>query len=299
MLSFERPSLALTTAFMDRLESMRASLDSKAWKHWVRTSTTCRKWRYFLACDPYTRWGLLKPRGYAGDATLMDFAYRHPSVEEEINRCSPDGSAIYQLTSAAEQSKSARARLQLVANKLNDFSETHDRVSVASFASGHGRELEFLAKQQDRTAWEKIVAFTAIDSDADALQVLAEGIPVNYQGRVRTLNKNILRCRNNDIEPVDFCYSLGLFDYLDKGMAEKALARMWQVLKPGGVLIVANLAQDAANLGYCEAIMDWWMVCRSEEEMQALGCFLEDQGDVAHVGIARAGCFYYLTACKA
>ena len=71
---------------------------------------------------------------------------------------------------------------------------------------------------------------------------------------------------------------------------------MLSLTAPGGKCIVANLAPDAANLGYCEAIMDRWMVTRDEAAMQMLG-----QRSVAlrsgggPVVVRKHGCFNYLS----
>lgn len=291
MRDFENPSVSSVAAFMDNLETLRYSLDPPEWKRWVKADLTCRKWRYFLASDPYTRWGLVKPKGYAGDATLMDFAYGHQSVRGEIGNSGPVGSAVYALTSEAPQSQSARRRIALVAAMMRRLAESCDSLSVMSFASGHGRELELL----DESTRTKVARFTAIDMDSSSLHEL-QASSRNLVGNLRPVCQNVLRCDPEILGSADFCYSLGLFDYLNAAQAEKVLAKMWRCLKPGGTLLVANLAPDAANLGYCEAIMDWWMTPRSEADMAALGASLPGCGGVACV--SRTGCFYYLTASK-
>jgi hypothetical protein len=78
------PSVESLPSFMATLETNRQSMQEAEWREFTKRSVPLRKWRYFLAMDPYARWGLVKPRGYPGDATRMDFAYRHPSVPEDI-----------------------------------------------------------------------------------------------------------------------------------------------------------------------------------------------------------------------
>jgi SAM-dependent methyltransferase len=274
---------------MDYLESLRQSLNFSDWQRYVKTDNTCRRWRYFLSSDPYTRWGLIKPKGYAGDATLMDFAYGHPSVCEDISSSGPMGMAVYSLTKSAKQSESARQRIGLIADTMERLVETRGFISVTSFASGHGRELELL-EQSTRL---KIKRFTAIDQDLLSLKELRDSSQ-NLIDNIQTVCENIMRCKPTAMESADLCYSLGLFDYLKTAQAEKVLKKMWRVVAPGGKLLVANLALNAANLGYCEAIMDWWMLARSEEEMIALGNSLMDTKEVEDMNVAKTGCFYYL-----
>lgn len=67
-------------------------------------------------------------------------------------------------------------------------------------------------------------------------------------------------------------------------------------MRPGGKLLIANLDPDAANLGYCEAIMDWWMIPKSRHDFEELGSFLGEQ--VSDRQVLRHGCFNYLVCTK-
>lgn len=283
------PSIHSVEQFMAGIERLRSRLDTKAWSALVRSDQAIRQWRYFLTSDPYTRWGLLKPRGYPGDATLMDFAYCHASVSDDVAGASPLGTQIYQHTSRAAQSESARQRIALIRARLRAARPAHP-ISVMSFAAGHAREFETLSTAECRN----IERFTAVDLDAVSLataQISASGIA--FEGVCR----NLIRDSFDDLPPADLVYSLGLFDYLNEARARTVLAKMWRQVAPGGSLIVANLAVDAGNLAYCEAIMDWWMITRDSAQMQALGAYvaaLEDGKGEHHVALARHGCFFYL-----
>ena len=45
---------------------------------------------------------------------------------------------------------------------------------------------------------------------------------------------------------------------------------MFDMLRPGGKLIVANFVPNNHGRGYMEAFMDWNLICRDEAEMAAL-----------------------------
>ncbi len=154
--------------FMLDIERQRKSMNPDEWRNHVSSDTALCKWRYLLSHDPYTKWGLIKPRGYAGDATLMDFAYKHPSVSQYVDNAGDLGKQIYKHTSSARQSKSARERTEHIASLISNICNKHSNVSIASFASGHGRELELLNKHTS----DAISKFVAIDSDSDSLSTL-------------------------------------------------------------------------------------------------------------------------------
>jgi hypothetical protein len=45
---------------------------------------------------------------------------------------------------------------------------------------------------------------------------------------------------------------------------------MFDLLNPGGTLLVANFAQGLLDAAYMEAFMDWWLTYRTDEELHNL-----------------------------
>lgn len=277
--------------FMIHIEEQRKVLRTEDWKTYISKNKDINRWRYFLSHDPYTRWGLLKPRGYPGDATLMDFAYKHKFIEEHIENSGPIGQEIYEYTSSAKQSISARKRTQYIANQIAFLCQNHKNISISSFASGHGREFEYLSEAEK----ENIIELLAIDSDINSLNEISR----SFRGEsVRCALKNVFRIRMKEYGKYDLVYSLGLFDYLEERYAISLIDKMWCGVKSGGRLLIANLNMNATNLGYCEAIMDWWMIQRNESELLKLGESLQDSASVDNISVENLGCFSYLVINK-
>jgi extracellular factor (EF) 3-hydroxypalmitic acid methyl ester biosynthesis protein len=65
-------------------------------------------------------------------------------------------------------------------------------------------------------------------------------------------------------------YSLGLFDYLTAPVAQAVLGRLYQLLEPGGTLIVGNFHVGNPTRWYMDYWMDWSLLYRTEEELLAL-----------------------------
>jgi hypothetical protein len=282
---FSSPTLATIGPFMSALEQARLQESFDAWCTFTQKSALLRKWRYFLSLDPYTRWGLLKPRGYPGDATLMDFAYGHPSIQEDVVSAGPVGEAIYQLTSGAAQSASARLRIQLIANEIAAAAEAGP-ITVASYASGHARELEQLPIEVAR----QVSLFMALDADDRSLEEARRSAgPIGFEG----FKRNVIKQDLADLPKAKLVYSLGLFDYLRDDHATLVIRKMLAQTEPGGTTLLANLAPSAANLGYCEAIMDWWMLPRTEVDLLRLADAAMDQRG-GNATVEQHGCFNYL-----
>lgn len=281
------PSIEGLPAFMGAIERLRAALSPRDWRTLIRANPDVRSWRYFLALDPYTRWGLLKPRGYAGDARLMDFAYRHADVMPYVGHAGPVGAAIYEYTSSAAQSVSARERIGFIRQTVASVTKQAPQ-RVTSFAAGFARELDGLSE----AALANITEFVAIDSDDLALaQVRRKAGAINC----KLVHRNVVADETSDLDQSGLVYSLGLFDYLQAEPAQRVLRKMLRLTATPGLCVVANLSHEAANLGYCEGIMDWWMVTRSAEDLLALAqAAVQSEGREAEIETLRVGCFHVL-----
>jgi extracellular factor (EF) 3-hydroxypalmitic acid methyl ester biosynthesis protein len=63
----------------------------------------------------------------------------------------------------------------------------------------------------------------------------------------------------------DFIYSMGLFDYLTPPVARAVLARLFDLLRPGGVLLVGNYHVSNPGRLYMEYWLDWCLYHRTED----------------------------------
>jgi hypothetical protein len=182
----DEPILESIPKFMHTIEELKRGMQEEEWKNFCEKNSLIRRWRYFLSNDPLTRWGLLKPKGFAGDATLMDFCYQHKSISEFVDASSELGKNINSAIVGSQQPKSAQMRVELIAKEINEIAENKNEISLASFASGHAREFELVNKK----AKKKIEKFLAIDTDGDSLEKIrasAGDIPIEFA------KKNALR----------------------------------------------------------------------------------------------------------
>ena len=67
---------------IDGLWDLRASCPLATWKS-LQPAALRHPLRDVLHSDPFTRWAFEKPRGYPGDAVLLDYTYGHgPFVDD-------------------------------------------------------------------------------------------------------------------------------------------------------------------------------------------------------------------------
>lgn len=213
-----------------------------------------------LMLDPYSRRAVDKPRGYAGDAVMLDYIYR-PS------RPSLDGvaSIVHSATTSLPNAKSILWRRDYIATMIYNCMRKKECPEVMSVAAGHMRELDAL---RDMTA-DTNVTITALDQDSDSLREAKQTYhEFNILARPKSVTSLLRRAGSRD--RFDLIYSAGLFDYLSDALATSIIKAMYARLKPGGFLSVGNFTCDSHGRGFMAGFMDWCLIYRNEEQMRAL-----------------------------
>jgi SAM-dependent methyltransferase len=219
-----------------------------------------------LQQDPYTSRCFEKPRGYAGDAVMLDYIYRPPFLSPP--EASWQGEAVYAYTCEGSASRSVRNRRALLARTVDDLAEARGpaKVRAASLACGHLREAELMAYIDSKY----VENFWAVDQD----RLSVAECETSYGGRPITAIEgsvlDLLKGRHSEIHSLDLFYAAGLFDYLPDRLARKLILAMFGRLRSGGKLLIANFLPDTADRGYMEAYMDWWLIFRSEADLIGL-----------------------------
>lgn len=212
--------------------------------------------------DPYTARAYNKPRGYAGDAVMLDYIY----TGQTDHGISPMGARIFQGTTRVSMGLSVVYRKALLNAYINDAAALHSPFSILSVASGHCREIEGSLVLND--AFQG--AFIALDADA---QSCAEVTATYTNPKVRALHGNVKQLLQNEVALpglFNFIYSAGLFDYLNDAIARKLIATLLTRLAPQGRLLVANFVPSAYGRGYMACFMDWHLIYRTVDELKAL-----------------------------
>lgn len=205
--------------------------------------------------DPYTRRAYEKPRGYAGDARMLDYIYRPKAID--VSRI---GQIVHRATIGLPNARSILYRARLLADAIDHVAAETASPRILSVASGHMRELDHARLSERCEIW-------ALDQDQDSLLEAQRSYP-QVSRFIRCPISHILKNRLN--ARFDLIYSAGLFDYLSDRVAVALIRALHESLEPGGTLIVGNFAPDSHGRGYMAGIMDWHLVYRSEDDLLRL-----------------------------
>lgn len=228
---------------------------------------------------PFTKWSFDKPRGYSGDATLIDFIYQHPAIAEEVAKTTPLGRDIFGYTINAPGPVAVRERRDILTKFVD---ETADRVGpdaeILAIAAGHLREAETSKALHE----SRLKRWIALDQDPLSIGSIA----TQFSGtRVEPIDGSVrgLLARKHQVGSFDLIYAAGLYDYLSDKVAIRLTQLCMEMLKPGGTFLFANFSDEMADDGYMESYMNWELLQRSEADMWRItnSCATADTVDTA------------------
>jgi SAM-dependent methyltransferase len=245
-------------------EELRVACRETPRDEWVREVVpACRRHplHALLLQDPYTRRAFEKPRGYAGDAVMLDYVCTGipPAGTTDLGR------EVFRATTGSPNGRSVVARRDRLAGLIDGAAEAAPEPAILSLGCGHLREAQ--RARSARTGWGG--RFRALDQDGENLAVVRREQGPNGVRTVHSSVVPLLRGRL-PVEGQDLVYTAGLLDYLSDALAAGLLRAMYDMLRPGGRLLVASFTPDSHGRGYMEAFMDWWLTYREEGQMEEL-----------------------------
>jgi len=243
------------------LEHLRKSLAVDVWSEFV-DSPLAAQIRSRFVDDPYTRRGFEKPRGYAGDAVLLDYIYETAPLPDgtpirgrKINKWMRQNSRAFQ---------AVRHRRELLATHIDETIQANPSARILSIACGHLRE--FALCRFDPKSWRG--ELIAVDQDDASLAVVSSTYPRHSVVPTRMSILGLLK-NGRELGKFDFVYAAGLLDYLDDDTVVQLAQWGRHALKPGGTMLLANFSQ-CAERGFMEAVMQWPLIYRDATQLSKL-----------------------------
>ena len=203
------------------------------------------------------------PRGYMGDAEMIDMIYGMGNAGKKLTEASWTGRLIceHQFNWLGEYA--VRMRMFRIAWMIDRLIYKQRNIKIFSVASGHIRELffSFFFKESQSKFW-------ALDHDKITLRNIQKEFH-NYNIEiVHSSVQDILK--NNIEEKFNFIYSLGLYDYLKDNIAQRLTLSLFKMLNPDGRILIANFTPATKEMGIMEAFMNWHLIYRNYNDMKKL-----------------------------
>lgn len=233
-------------------------------------------WNFVLCCALMARTNL-KPRGYAGDSEMMKMIYLD-DYQGDTTFCK----LMQKYTVGVPAAQSVRNRRTLIMEMLRKFRQTNclapqEKIKILSVACGPAFEVEDILRSPGD--FEKY-HFTLLDQDSRALNEatrFVSNIEKKYDARAIIDYVNISvrfmlgkKPFKTGPSKFNFIYSMGLFDYLSTPVAKAIINKLYQMLIPGGELVVGNFHVSNPSKPFMEYWGDWHLIHRTEQELENL-----------------------------
>ncbi|MBV8639623.1 MAG: class I SAM-dependent methyltransferase [Candidatus Eremiobacteraeota bacterium] len=228
-----------------------------------------------------------KPRGYAGDAVMIDLIYDQTLTDPSNARLSELENWQYQTLAC----RAVRTRRMVTAAAIDGLTANTPR--IMSFACGHLREAEL----SRRVAEHDFSEFIAADQDPESLSYV-ERVFGKYGVSTRCATVGQAIREPATFGTFDLIYATGLYDYLSQDTASSLTGAFCSMLRPGGKVIVVNFAPTLSDAGWMEGVMDWWLIYRSPEEMHQLVSHQDPDLFDVETMVDGPGALVYLTVTK-
>ena len=198
---------------------------------------------------------LEKPGGYAGDYEMLEFIYNNKPLSEGLGYCADETFL------ADDYAKAVRNRKDTMKKKLKAFLESDPKdFNILNIACGASRDLRELFAENTFQLTGK-TTFTLIDKSKEALDFSKEQLKDHPSGtEFLFYNHSVYDYLKEPdkyhklLAGQDVVYSIGLADYIPEDALMKQIGFFYDLLKPGGKLIIAH--KDSKN--YHPLLPDWW-----------------------------------------
>ncbi|WP_246694673.1 class I SAM-dependent methyltransferase [Methylobacterium sp. WL6] len=255
----------MTDTIIDLLGLLKETFSPRTWREAVLPAARTHAVASLMHECPFTRHSYQRPRGYAGDAGLIDFVYRHPAARAAQEAATEAGRTVMAFTVNVTACEAVRERRSILAAKIDEAAARRRSPTILSLACGHLREVELsIALNEGRVG-----RLLALDQDAESLAVAGE-----YRGSVshaievqQATVRQILAGRT-DLGRFDLIYAAGLYDYLDARVAARLTRVLFDHLNGGGRLVIPNFLWGVREEAYMEVFMDWYLLYRTSAEIQ-------------------------------
>lgn len=241
-------------------------------------------WDIILSSEGLTLTNI-KPRGYLGDPEMTAHIYENGYRGNSIF-----GKLMHKHPVECRAAQAVRNRRRLLTRMLLEAEKTFPGLPRAGFkfmsvACGGAYEVRDLFEQTE-DAFERF-SCSLLDQDGYALSEAVEAISEIEKRTGKKLNRRAenlssllgVRPLNTSVRTMlkgrlwetwgrfHFIYSVGLFDYLTPPVARVVARKLYELLLPGGQLVIGNFHVNNPSKWYMEYWMDWPLYYRTEEDL--------------------------------
>jgi extracellular factor (EF) 3-hydroxypalmitic acid methyl ester biosynthesis protein len=228
-----------------------------------------------VLCSPFLYRTYTKPLGYAGDYEMVNMMLRDP-----YEGASSFAKLLNYAMLNTEPVVAHRNRIDYLVDMLDrESARRFGRGRARAFNLGCGPAEEVLRFLKDHDSSD-LMEFDLLDFNPETLEYTRERLDKVRMGmarntQMRFIPRSVHQILKAAVQPggdpelgnYDVVYCAGLFDYLSQRVGKRLVEFFCSIAKPGGLVVVTNVADSNPRKAWMEYLMEWNLIYRGKEEM--------------------------------
>lgn len=263
--------------WMDRFDAVAGGIptDSRA----SHRAYARRQLHPLVLCSPFVYRTFQKPLGYAGDYEMVNMILRDPHEGATLFAKLVNVVFLQNPPALAHRNRIGHLHQRLV-EEASRAARQGRRCRILNLGCGPAREVQQLLAQDEIS---NNVDLVLLDFNDETLEFAQENIvrlrdqhgrQTGLEFRSKSVNQLLKEASKPDTVAqrgyYDFVYCAGLFDYVSDRVCRRLTELFYELLAPGGLLLVTNVDDSKPFRESMDFLLEWHLIYRDHAAMQQL-----------------------------
>ena len=233
----------------------------------------------FFLCAPFVYRTFHKPLGYAGDYEMVNMLLRDPFEGGTLFAKTVNNAFVKMPPAEAHRNRIKRLGEVLLEETARNAGEGR-RTEILNLGCGPAHEVkDFLMNEE----LSDLASFTLLDFNAETIDharrhlmqartTMGRMTPIGFLER--SVHQLLRKASTGEEElkqgGYDLVYCAGLFDYLSQRVCRRLTELFYQLVRPGGLLVITNVTTANPIRTTMEFVLEWNLIHRDELTMREL-----------------------------
>ncbi len=263
--------------WMDRFDAVADHIEADARS--VHRAFARRQLHPLVLCSPFVYRTFQKPLGYAGDYEMVNMILRDPHEGATMFAKLVNVVFLQNPPALAHRNRIVHLKQRLAQETLR-VAATGRPCRILNLGCGPAREIqEYLANDPTCNHSDLLL----LDFNGETLEFTREKLlrirtEHDRKTALRFEEKSINQLLKESLRPdtvsqrggYDFVYCAGLFDYVSDRVCRRLTELFYELLAPGGLLLVTNVDDSKPFRQSMDYLLEWHLIYRDRAQMRLL-----------------------------
>ena len=231
-----------------------------------------------VLCSPFAYRTYHKPLGYAGDYEMVNMILRDPLEGSSLFAKAVNAWFLSQAPAEAHRNRIDYLTYSLT-SEIRRVAALGRPAKILNLGCGPAKEIQILLSQSEVSNQAKFTLLDFNDETFTYTTKLLNDLTKQYRRdtELNFVKKSVHQLLKEGASQAgdlpsdyDVVYCAGLFDYLSDRICKRLMEIFYEMLAPGGLLIVTNVDPSNPIRGMMEYVLEWHLIYRDSNQLQAL-----------------------------